>query len=755
MAGRHVDVEQHRGAAGVECAQLGDVFGGLPVGHLAVVDGGLGQHRRVGGRPEVVIGAVGPHPGVLVGLVRVAPLDVFLGGQRQRGVEHGVDHVDKRHLGDHGLEQVRPQVGDRAHQQAAGAAALDHELARLGVAAVHQALGAGDEVGEGVHLLGQLAVQIPLTAQVTAAADVGDREDHTAVQQRQPAAGEARVGRDAVAAVAVEQQRLRAGAALVLAVDQADRHAGAIRRRHPQPLAGVEAGVVAALHRLHLQQRQLAGGEVGLVGARRCGERVVGEAHARGVELALLGQRGAVGQLLEGDVARRATREREDAQLDRPAFTHLRHRVGLEGDRALHHRVRPVRDQLAPGLQVGRREHGPTARLHRQAQQPEVDAAVVDAQQQLAAEGRDVVFLAGAARQHLSPGAVGAVGRQHAPVLGVLGDGAQHQRAAIQRLGHHQVEELVRFFVHQHVRPRTAGLMAPELVGAPGLVVPDVEQRATVCRPDEAVRMRGGGDHAVLAAGDVAEVELEIARAGGVHAVGQQAVVRADGQAIQIDELARLGQLVHVHQQLLGRLRVVMAVRPGRGPTEEHRVLLAFQRAGGIPIGATALRHALVALLDAALHLLEEFVYRRLVGLEPGVGMGRFGLQMGLHLGVVLLAQPEVVVDAAVAMHAHVARLLGRGGRGHGIGRQGRGTGPHQCSGHGPQGQRTPRNPPGHTNRPHAGRRPRQPTPGQPRVCLLAMRKSRAFEPPCPPWTSNTSTKSATAWPTSQRAPTR
>ena len=43
MAGIHVDVEQERGGVGFEGAEFGDVFCGLPVHDLRVVEAGLDQ----------------------------------------------------------------------------------------------------------------------------------------------------------------------------------------------------------------------------------------------------------------------------------------------------------------------------------------------------------------------------------------------------------------------------------------------------------------------------------------------------------------------------------------------------------------------------------------------------------------------------------------------------------------------------------------------------------------------------------------
>ena len=115
--------------------------------------------------------------------MRIAPLLVFADGQRQRGIEHRVDHVDERNFGDDRLEEIRAQVGHRAHQQTAGTAAFDHELAGLRVALCDQVLGAGDEIGEGVALVQHASLIVPALAQFAAAANVRDRDNHATVEQ--------------------------------------------------------------------------------------------------------------------------------------------------------------------------------------------------------------------------------------------------------------------------------------------------------------------------------------------------------------------------------------------------------------------------------------------------------------------------------------------------------------------------------------------------------------------------------------------
>src|SRR3990172_1438302 len=65
----------------------------------------------------------------------------------------------------------------------AAAPALDREPVGRGVAARHEELGGGDEVGEGVALGEHAARVVPALAAFAAAAHVGERHGHAAVEQ--------------------------------------------------------------------------------------------------------------------------------------------------------------------------------------------------------------------------------------------------------------------------------------------------------------------------------------------------------------------------------------------------------------------------------------------------------------------------------------------------------------------------------------------------------------------------------------------
>ena len=121
---------------------------------------------------------------LLCEVIGIAPLGPFRRRQRQCFVEHGVQDVDERHVGDDAEEEVRRHVGDNAHQHAARGAAVGDDAATAGEAELHEMFARRDEIVEGVKLLVQLAVGVPMVAFVLAAADMRDGVDEAAVDER-------------------------------------------------------------------------------------------------------------------------------------------------------------------------------------------------------------------------------------------------------------------------------------------------------------------------------------------------------------------------------------------------------------------------------------------------------------------------------------------------------------------------------------------------------------------------------------------
>ena len=238
---------------GLERAQPGHVLGGLPVHHLAVVERGPDQHardRRCGAR--LCRGSSVFMYSYCSRIFGIAPLLELAHRERQRLVEHGVDHVHERHLrSTAAVNRSGRMLSDRAHQQAARAAALDHQPVRRGVAAAATRCSAhGDEVGEGVPLVHHPARRRATACPARRRRGCGRWRRRTPRSSRLSRLEENvdRV-RDAVGAVAVEQQRARA-----VARRRPARHtseigiAGAVGGRRVDALGAVARRVVAAQH---------------------------------------------------------------------------------------------------------------------------------------------------------------------------------------------------------------------------------------------------------------------------------------------------------------------------------------------------------------------------------------------------------------------------------------------------------------------------------------------------------------------------
>src|SRR5207253_6189950 len=146
-----------------------------------------------------------------------------------------------------------------------------------------------------------------------------------------------------------------------------------------------------------------------------------------------------------------------------------------------------------------------------------------------------------------------------------------------------------------------------------------------------------------LARPEILHVERVLAGAGDVDRVGQAVAVVADRVRAEREERVPEGEDVQVERHLLGRVYM-------SGPPAEDGVLLALLGPRIVEVAAPPVGDGLVVLLDAAEHLPVERLLERRGGLEARVGVGVLGLEVGDDLGVVLLAEPEVVVLAPVAV---------------------------------------------------------------------------------------------------------
>jgi len=142
-------------------------------------------------------------------------------------------------------------------------------------------------------------------AEFAAAAHVGDGINHAAVEQAQAIRTEADWDGNAVAAVAVEEQRSAGVARSFAAIDDGERNAGAVGRCGVQSLTDVLLWIVAAEDGLLLAEDLLAGTQVVIEDGARGDEGFVLEAKVVGDEFGIGADGGVVDGLGECDSVRR------------------------------------------------------------------------------------------------------------------------------------------------------------------------------------------------------------------------------------------------------------------------------------------------------------------------------------------------------------------------------------------------------------------------------------------------------------------
>jgi len=135
-----------------------------------------------------------------------------------------------------------------------------------------------------------------------------------------------------------------------------------------------------------------------------------------------------------------------------------------------------------------------------------------------------------------------------------------------------------------------------------------------------------------------------LAKAGVVERVGEPVGVVVDGISAEGEEGMAHGQGVEIEQDLLG------LIRPG-GLAAVDRILLALLRARVIEVIAATVGNGRVVFLDAAQDLPVERVLERFHRLHHGRRVRVLRFQVSGDTRIVLVAQPEVIVLAAVAVN--------------------------------------------------------------------------------------------------------
>src|SRR4029077_14939525 len=138
--------------------------------------------------------------------------------------------------------------------------------------------------------------------------------------------------------------------------------------------------------------------------------------------------------------------------------------------------------------------------------------------------------------------------------------------------------------------------------------------------------------------------------------VGEQGIVVAHRESAEAQKGMALGERVQVEQQFFWRVF-------GVAPTAMHGILLALFGAREIEVAAQPIGHREVGLQDAAQYFLVQLFLKGFGIAKDGVGVVVFGVEVSDDRGVVFVAKPGVVVDAAVAGETGLDGLASRAWR--------------------------------------------------------------------------------------------
>ena len=437
-------------------------------------------------------------------------------------------------------------------------------------------------------------------------------------------------------------------------------------------LAGIEGAVEAAGNLKLLEEGGGACGHVIFVDRAGRDQRLVGVAEGGRRKDAVDVRLGAVGRLGEGDFAGMRELgalggEAANTQPGQAVFALTGHKEAGEEVHVFQHDGVAVGNPLGPILAAGRG--------YRRRDQAEVASAVVGADEPEAVAVVDGVLVLVFARTDEGEGALGFGGRQHPGFGGGVAGRFQHQELAVAGAACAQVEALVVVLVDQLVLGvgRAEGV-APKLVLALLLFVLDGVEEGQIVHPiDEDLSMgtpvvRGPHDGAYALdlawkgfAGDqVLDVQGVLAEAGGVGRVSQPTAIVRDVCCADGEEGVALGQLVAVKNHLLRR--VLTCIGGAMGAAVDC-VLQPLFGAGVVPPAAVVEGNRNVGLLYVREHFPVEVFTEAAERGHHGLCVGVFGFEVRGDLGVLLVAQPGVVVGEDRAMQKGLSVFFACDGR--------------------------------------------------------------------------------------------
>ena len=476
---------------------------------------------------------------------------------------------------------------------------------------------------------------MPRLAHFSAATDVCDCGDDSAIDHAKNIRIEKHVDRDAVRAVSVKIERAGAIEFGAFEVQNGDGDLYSVGRDRIDLFDFILLRIVSAGNFFLLQQSGCAGLHVvGEDRGRRDG-RLVSVTEIGGVVDAVDVGVGGVSGLGEGDALGLPVAEIDDADLRQSAFALEKDAEVLEELHLIDHDGRILRHDFVP---VGAARVG-----NRSGHEAEVASGIVDADVERISVVIGIIFDALLARLEDLPVRIGLFRWDVAGFARGVTCRDQKDVGVAERFVGSDIKFLVRFFVDENVGGgRTCSVAIETILPFFDGIFLGVEDRLIVFSPDHGADPFGVIGQR-LAAAEIFDREIVLPESCVVVAISEQVAVRADSECRNRHEDLALREFVDIKKDLFGRVHAgFFAAANG--------VLLAGLDARVIEVVAFAVWNFDVGFFHAAQHLVIELFLEGLGGFHHRVGVGVFGFEIGTHFGIRFVAQPEIVVGERAAV---------------------------------------------------------------------------------------------------------
>jgi len=161
MAGLEIGAKQQQIVVGFVLTQTQGPFGRFMELYPGVMKPGPDQYARIILLLDIIDRRLGYQVTLNRLVMRIAPFIVFRHRHRHGIILHGVQNIDKRHIGDRRREQIGAHIDRGRDEKPSGAESLDNQPVGRSIFCGDEVFGTSDKIGVAVSFLQQFPVLIP------------------------------------------------------------------------------------------------------------------------------------------------------------------------------------------------------------------------------------------------------------------------------------------------------------------------------------------------------------------------------------------------------------------------------------------------------------------------------------------------------------------------------------------------------------------------------------------------------------------